>query len=89
MEGSCWADAECLTDAGDDVEAVVSMVCNKSGQCACRLRQKIPPVQHVEFQFPATCTSDEAVEKLMLEHCMKGMQMAAPSPEEPSVQPRD
>lgn len=91
--GSCWVDAECRADEGADSrgDGVVSMACEKDGQCTCRLKHDALPQTIVQARFSAVCATDDDARALLLEHCMKGMHMAPPRTpsDEPPVERQD
>lgn len=86
-KGRCSISADCSrdADAGTTSRGTVYLRCSEDDHCSCRLEPEAPPGPAVTFEFTATCASLEDMHRLMLERCLKGMQLAPVSPAKPAL----
>ncbi len=73
-EASCSFNAECIARHGEETEGdgFVYLACTE-GDCSCRLEPVTPPASAVTFEFRASCVTSDDAERLLVEHCLKGM----------------
>jgi len=84
-KGRCSISADCTPDGatGTTSRGTVYLQCSEDDRCSCRLEPEAPPGPAVSFEFTATCASLEDMHRIMLERCLKGMQLAPAPPAEP------
>jgi hypothetical protein len=79
-EPSCAINADCIAQQGvvTPGDGAVAMECER-GNCSCHLEALAPPHTVAEFQFSATCSSPEVMQRLIREHCLAGMDVKSSS----------
>ena len=80
-DARCYFNAECIARHGERTagDGFVYLAC-VNGDCSCRIEQDTPPSPPIAFQFRATCTTDARAKQLLLDHCLKGMNVVPERP---------
>lgn len=82
IESVCSYNAECVAEQGVETpgDGFVELECRADGECSCRVEPSAPASSAVTFSFRASCQTLEESERLMLDHCLKGMGLADAEP---------